>query len=58
MANIARTPANTYKVIIRRRGWPTTIKTFRTKRGAQDWSADFTSIFESQQRVDPIATGK
>ena len=58
MANIARTPANTNKVIIPRRGWPTTIKTFRTNCGAQDWSAGFTSIFESQKRVDPIATGR
>ena len=30
------TPSNTWKALIRKRGWPTTIKTFRTKRDAQD----------------------
>ena len=24
--------------MVRKRGWPTTIKTFRTKRDAQDWA--------------------
>ncbi len=38
MASITKTPSNTWKAIIRRRGWPTTIKTFRTKRDAVDWA--------------------
>ncbi|RDH90630.1 MAG: integrase [endosymbiont of Seepiophila jonesi] len=38
MATIAKTPSATWKAIIRKRGWPTTIKTFRTKRDAQDWA--------------------
>ena len=38
MATITRTPSNTWKAIVRKRGWPTTIKTFRTKRDAQDWA--------------------
>ena len=38
MANITRTPAKTYKAIIRRRGRPTVIKTFRTKGDAKDWA--------------------
>ena len=38
MATITKTPSNTWKAIIRKRGWPTTIKTFRTKRDAQDWA--------------------
>lgn len=38
MATITKTPSNTWKAMIRRRGWPTTIKTFRTKRDAQDWA--------------------
>ncbi|MET3109532.1 integrase [Oxalobacteraceae bacterium GrIS 2.11] len=38
MATITKTPAGTWKAIIRRAGWPTTGKTFRTKRDAEDWS--------------------
>ena len=38
MAAITKTPSNTWKAIIRKRGWPTTIKTFRTKRDAVDWA--------------------
>ncbi|MDO8263612.1 MAG: site-specific integrase [Gallionella sp.] len=38
MATIVKTPSGTYKALIRRQGWPTTSKTFRTKRDAEDWS--------------------
>ena len=38
MATIAKTPSNTWKAVIRKRGWPTTIKTFRTQRDAKDWA--------------------
>ncbi|MCG7985409.1 MAG: site-specific integrase [Candidatus Thiodiazotropha lotti] len=38
MATITKTPSNTWKAIIRKRGWPTAIKTFRTKRDAGDWA--------------------
>ncbi|MEA3243872.1 MAG: site-specific integrase [Pseudomonadota bacterium] len=38
MAAITKTPSNTWKAIIRKRGWPATIKTFRTKRDAEDWA--------------------
>ena len=38
MATFVKTPAGTCKGIIRKRGWPTTIKTFRTKRDATDWA--------------------
>ena len=38
MASIAKTPSGTRKAVIRKRGWPTTTKTFRTKRDAQDWA--------------------
>ena len=38
MATIVKTPSNTWKAVIRKRGWPTTIKTFRIKRDAQDWA--------------------
>lgn len=38
MAAITRTLAGTWKAVVRKRGWPTTIKTFRLKRDAQDWA--------------------
>jgi len=38
VATITKTPSNTWKAIIRKRGWPSTIKTFRTKRDAEDWA--------------------
>ena len=36
LATITKIPSNTWKAIIRKRGWPTTIKTFRSKRDAED----------------------
>jgi integrase len=38
VAAITKTPSNTWKAIIHKRGWPTTVKTFRTKRDAEDWA--------------------
>lgn len=38
MATIVKTPAGTWKALIRKTGWPTTSKTFRTKRDAVDWA--------------------
>lgn len=38
MATIVKTPSGTWKAVIRKTGWPTTSKTFRTKRDADDWS--------------------
>ncbi|MCI0653073.1 MAG: hypothetical protein L0Y39_01150 [Methylococcaceae bacterium] len=38
MATITKTPAGTWKAIIRKLGWPSTIKTFRTKKDARDWA--------------------
>ena len=38
MATIVKTPSGTWKALIRKNGWPTTSKTFRTKRDAEDWS--------------------
>jgi len=37
MATITKTPSGTWKVLIRKAGWPANIKTFRTKRDAEDW---------------------
>ena len=38
MATLVKTSTGTWKAVVRRRGWPTTAKTFRTKRDAEDWS--------------------
>lgn len=38
MATIVKTPAGSWKAVIRKTGWPTTSKTFRTKRDATDWA--------------------
>jgi integrase len=38
MATITKTPSSTWKALVRKTGWPTTIKTFRTKRDAEDWA--------------------
>lgn len=38
MATITKTPSKTWKAVIRKRGWPAAIKTFRTKRDAADWA--------------------
>lgn len=38
MAAIVKTPSGTWKALIRKTGWPTNIKTFRTKRDAEDWA--------------------
>ncbi|KVT40346.1 tyrosine-type recombinase/integrase [Burkholderia ubonensis] len=38
MAALTKTPSGTWKATIRRVGWPTAVKTFRTKRDAEDWA--------------------
>jgi len=38
VATISKTPSATWKAVIRKSGWPTNIKTFRTKRDAEDWA--------------------
>jgi integrase len=38
MATLVKTPSGTWKAVIRKNGWPTVSKTFRTKRDAEDWS--------------------
>lgn len=38
MATLVKTPSGTWKAAIRKTGWPTTSKTFRTKRDAEDWA--------------------
>jgi integrase len=38
MATIVATDSGTWKAVIRKRGWPATMKTFRLKRDAEDWA--------------------
>lgn len=38
MAALTKTLSGTWKATIRRVGWPTVAKTFRTKRDAEDWA--------------------
>ena len=38
MATLVKTPSGTWKALIRKTGWPTVAKTFRTKRDAEDWA--------------------
>ena len=38
MATLVKTPSGTWKAVVRKNGWPTNIKTFRTKRDAEDWA--------------------
>ncbi len=38
MATITKTPSKTWKALVRKKGWPARIKTFRTKRDAADWA--------------------
>jgi len=37
LATIVKTPAGTWKALVRKQGYPTTVKTFPTKRECQDW---------------------
>ena len=39
MATITKALSITLKALVRKRGGPSTIKTFRTKRDAEDWAA-------------------
>lgn len=38
MASIVKTPSGSWKEVIRKKGWPTTAKTFRVKRDVVDWA--------------------
>jgi len=38
VATLVKTPSDQWKAVIRRAGWPTVAKSFRTKRDAEDWS--------------------
>ena len=38
MATIVKTESGTWKALVRKTGWPTTSKTFRTKRDSEDWA--------------------
>lgn len=38
MATIVKTESGTWKALVRKTGWPTTSKSFRVKRDAEDWA--------------------
>jgi hypothetical protein len=38
VATIVETPSGSWKALVCKEGWPTTVKAFRTKRDAEDWS--------------------
>ena len=38
MATLTKTESGSWKAVIRKSGWPTTSKSFRTKRDADDWA--------------------
>ena len=38
MPTIVKTPSGTWKALVRKTGFPTTIKTFRLKKDAEDWA--------------------
>ncbi|WP_414039828.1 hypothetical protein ACJU26_11730 [Acidithiobacillus sp. M4-SHS-6] len=38
MATIVKNPSGTWKTVIHKQCWPTTAKTFRTRRDADDWA--------------------
>jgi hypothetical protein len=38
MTTVAKTPSGTWKALVRKKGYPAAIKTFRTKRDAEDWA--------------------
>lgn len=38
MATITKRSSGRWKAVVRRKGWPTTVKTFRVKKDAEDWA--------------------
>jgi hypothetical protein len=38
MSTLVKTPSGAWKAVIRKNGFPTTIKTLRLKRDAEDWA--------------------
>lgn len=55
MASIIKTPSGTWKAIIRKVGFPTTIKTFRTGGGNASWNSAHGSRGCSQPKL--VSTG-
>lgn len=52
MASFTKTPAGRWKAVIRRSGWPTTSKTWRTKRDAEDWARGVEDEMRRGQFID------
>lgn len=58
VATIVKTPSGSWKVLIRKRGWPTVAKTFRTKRDAEDWSRRTEDSMAQDVRGRPTHYGR
>lgn len=63
MATITKTQSNTFKVLIRKSGVPTQIKTFKTKANAQKWARLLESeidrgVFIDRTEADRITIGE
>lgn len=58
MATIVQTPSKTWKAVIRKQGWPTTAKTFRTKRDAEDWARRTEDEMVRGVFIDRAASGR
>lgn len=49
---------STWKAVIRKQGWPTTAKTFRTKRDAEDWARRTEDEMVRGVFIDRAASGR
>lgn len=58
MATFVKTHSNHWKAIIRRKGWPVTIKTFRLKREAENWARHVEDSFVYGTFVDTRSASK
>ncbi|SFK87479.1 Site-specific recombinase XerD [Nitrosomonas aestuarii] len=63
MATISKTQSNTYKVLIRKNGFPAQIKTFKTKTEAQKWARLIESeidrgVFIDRTEADKTTVGE
>ncbi|NQD94069.1 site-specific integrase [Pseudomonas sp. CrR25] len=58
MATIVATKAKTWKAVVRRTGYPTTSKTFRLKKAAEDWARAIEDEMARRTYIDRSASEK
>ena len=58
MATLVKTPSGAWKAVIRKTGWPTSIKSFRTKRDAEDWARRTEDEMVRGVFIDRAASGR